>query len=67
MTLAIPVDLAPFGLDTRKASGTRRRPRRAVRILKDLSAETIYHPDGGIVARRGAALPTVQTDEEATE
>ncbi|NNU17236.1 rhodanese-like domain-containing protein [Parvularcula sp. ZS-1/3] len=43
------------------------RSSRAVRILKDLGPETIYHLDGGIVAWRKAGLPTVTESKEATE
>ncbi|GGY52003.1 rhodanese-like domain-containing protein [Parvularcula lutaonensis] len=44
-----------------------RRSSRALRILKDLEVETIYHLDGGILAWRKAGLATVRGNEEATE
>lgn len=46
---------------------TGHRSSRAVRILRDVGAETIYHLDGGIVAWRDAGLPVERDSKEATE
>ncbi|MEE4208980.1 MAG: rhodanese-like domain-containing protein [Parvularcula sp.] len=39
------------------------RSSRAVRVLKELGADTIYHLDGGILAWREAGLPLTQPKE----